>query len=179
VVTNVQAIDQAKSRELAHRATNCVEVTLLWRKLGQRNHLATRRRRHRHRVRGRCPARGRAGRVQPPVRLPAHPGARLAEVCSLPEPPPRPPSLLGTSRSSLAPRKRSTGMARTTTRTRRPTSRAWYSRAEAGSTSWGSLVRAQYRPPQEPAAISGFLCLRGQKPRRHIPRVATKWQQLS
>jgi hypothetical protein len=33
VVTNVQAIDQAKSRELAHRVTSCVEVTLLWRKL--------------------------------------------------------------------------------------------------------------------------------------------------
>ena len=31
--TNVQAIDRAVSRELAHRATSCVEVTLLWRKL--------------------------------------------------------------------------------------------------------------------------------------------------
>ena len=33
MVTNVQAIDRAKSRELAHRVTSCVEVTLLWRKL--------------------------------------------------------------------------------------------------------------------------------------------------
>jgi hypothetical protein len=33
VVMNVQAIEQAKSRELAHRVTSCVEVTLLWRKL--------------------------------------------------------------------------------------------------------------------------------------------------
>jgi hypothetical protein len=33
VVTNVQAIDRAKSRELAYRVTSCVEVTLLWRKL--------------------------------------------------------------------------------------------------------------------------------------------------
>jgi hypothetical protein len=33
VVTKVQAIDRAKSRELANRATSCVEVTLLWRKL--------------------------------------------------------------------------------------------------------------------------------------------------
>jgi hypothetical protein len=33
VVTNVQAIDRAKSRELAHRVTSCVEVTLLWRQL--------------------------------------------------------------------------------------------------------------------------------------------------
>jgi hypothetical protein len=33
VVTNVQALDRAKSRELAHRVTSCVEVTLLWRKL--------------------------------------------------------------------------------------------------------------------------------------------------
>jgi len=33
VVTNVQAIGRAKSRELAHRATSCVEVTLFWRKL--------------------------------------------------------------------------------------------------------------------------------------------------
>jgi hypothetical protein len=33
VVTNVQAIDAAKSLELAHRATSCVEVTLLWRKV--------------------------------------------------------------------------------------------------------------------------------------------------
>jgi hypothetical protein len=33
VVTKVQAIDRAKSRELAHRVTSCVEVTLLWRKL--------------------------------------------------------------------------------------------------------------------------------------------------
>jgi hypothetical protein len=33
VVTNVQAIAPAKSRELAHRVTSCVEVTLLWRKL--------------------------------------------------------------------------------------------------------------------------------------------------
>jgi hypothetical protein len=31
VVTNVQAIDRAKSRELAHRVTSSVEVTLLWR----------------------------------------------------------------------------------------------------------------------------------------------------
>jgi hypothetical protein len=31
VVTNVQAIDRSKSRELAHRATSTVEVTLLWR----------------------------------------------------------------------------------------------------------------------------------------------------
>jgi hypothetical protein len=33
VVTNVQAIEMAKSRELAHRITSCVEVTLFWRKL--------------------------------------------------------------------------------------------------------------------------------------------------
>ena len=31
MVTNVQAIDRAKSRELAHRVTSYVEVTLLWR----------------------------------------------------------------------------------------------------------------------------------------------------
>ena len=31
--TNVQAIDEAVSRELAHRVTSCVEVTLLWREL--------------------------------------------------------------------------------------------------------------------------------------------------
>ena len=33
MVMNVQAIERAKSRELAHRVTSCVEVTLLWRKL--------------------------------------------------------------------------------------------------------------------------------------------------
>jgi len=33
VVTNVQAISRARSRELAHRVTTYVEVTLLWRKL--------------------------------------------------------------------------------------------------------------------------------------------------
>lgn len=33
MVTYVQAIDRAESRELAHRVTSCVEVTLLWRKL--------------------------------------------------------------------------------------------------------------------------------------------------
>ena len=33
MVTNVQAIGRAKSSELAHRVTSCVEVTLLWRKL--------------------------------------------------------------------------------------------------------------------------------------------------
>jgi hypothetical protein len=33
MVTNVQAIDRTDSRELAHRVTSCVEVTLLWRKL--------------------------------------------------------------------------------------------------------------------------------------------------
>ena len=33
VVTNVQTLDRAKSRELAHRVTSGVEVTLLWRKL--------------------------------------------------------------------------------------------------------------------------------------------------
>ena len=33
MVTKVQTIDRAKSRELAHRVTSCVEVTLLWRKL--------------------------------------------------------------------------------------------------------------------------------------------------
>ena len=31
--TNVQTIEQARSRELAHRSTSFVEVTLLWRKL--------------------------------------------------------------------------------------------------------------------------------------------------
>ena len=31
--TNVQTIEQAKARELAHRTTSFVEVTLLWRKL--------------------------------------------------------------------------------------------------------------------------------------------------
>jgi hypothetical protein len=30
---DIQALTTAKSRELAHRATSCVEVTLLWRKL--------------------------------------------------------------------------------------------------------------------------------------------------
>ena len=33
MVTNVQAISRAKSRELAHRVTSYIEVTLLWRKL--------------------------------------------------------------------------------------------------------------------------------------------------
>jgi hypothetical protein len=33
VVANVQAIGRAKPRELAHRVTSFVEVTLLWRKL--------------------------------------------------------------------------------------------------------------------------------------------------
>jgi hypothetical protein len=33
VITNVQAIEAAKSRELAYRITNSVEVTLFWRKL--------------------------------------------------------------------------------------------------------------------------------------------------
>lgn len=33
VVTNVQAISRAKSRELAHRVTSTVEVTLLWRQI--------------------------------------------------------------------------------------------------------------------------------------------------
>ena len=33
MVANVQAIERAKTRELAHRVTSCVEVTLLWRKL--------------------------------------------------------------------------------------------------------------------------------------------------
>jgi hypothetical protein len=33
VATNVQAIDRAKSRELAHRVTSYVEVTLLWRQV--------------------------------------------------------------------------------------------------------------------------------------------------
>jgi hypothetical protein len=33
VVTKMEAFDRAKSRELAHRVTSCVEVTLLWRKL--------------------------------------------------------------------------------------------------------------------------------------------------
>jgi hypothetical protein len=33
VVTNVQAIGRARSRELAHRVTSYIEVTLLWRKL--------------------------------------------------------------------------------------------------------------------------------------------------
>jgi hypothetical protein len=33
VVMQVQAIDRAKSRELAHRATSWIEVTLLWRQL--------------------------------------------------------------------------------------------------------------------------------------------------
>ena len=31
--TNVQAIEQAKTHDLAHRATTFVEVTLLWREL--------------------------------------------------------------------------------------------------------------------------------------------------
>jgi hypothetical protein len=31
VVMNVQAIGRADSRELAHRVTNTIEVTLLWR----------------------------------------------------------------------------------------------------------------------------------------------------
>ena len=33
MVTNVQAISRAKARELAHRVTSCVEVTLFWRKI--------------------------------------------------------------------------------------------------------------------------------------------------
>jgi hypothetical protein len=33
VVANVQAINRAKSRELAHRVTSTVEVTLLWRQI--------------------------------------------------------------------------------------------------------------------------------------------------
>ena len=33
MVINMKAIERAQSRELAHRATSCVEVTLLWRKL--------------------------------------------------------------------------------------------------------------------------------------------------
>ncbi len=33
MVANVQAIERAKTRELAHRVTSCVEVTLLWRRL--------------------------------------------------------------------------------------------------------------------------------------------------
>jgi len=33
VITDVQAIEVAKSRELAHRITSSVEVTLFWRKL--------------------------------------------------------------------------------------------------------------------------------------------------
>jgi hypothetical protein len=33
VVTNTQAIGRAKSRELAHRVTSSIEVTLLWRQI--------------------------------------------------------------------------------------------------------------------------------------------------
>jgi hypothetical protein len=33
VVTNMQAIGRAKSRELAHRVTSTLEVTLLWRQV--------------------------------------------------------------------------------------------------------------------------------------------------
>ena len=33
MVTNMQAIGRAKSRELAHRATSAIEVTLLWRQV--------------------------------------------------------------------------------------------------------------------------------------------------
>lgn len=33
MVANVQAIHRAKSRELAHRVTSTVEVTLLWRQI--------------------------------------------------------------------------------------------------------------------------------------------------
>jgi hypothetical protein len=33
VVTNMQAIGRAKSRELAHRVTSAIEVTLLWRQV--------------------------------------------------------------------------------------------------------------------------------------------------
>jgi hypothetical protein len=33
VVTNVQAISRAKPRELAHRVTSDIEVSLLWRQL--------------------------------------------------------------------------------------------------------------------------------------------------
>lgn len=33
MVTNVQAIDRAKSQELAHRVTSTLEVTLLWRQV--------------------------------------------------------------------------------------------------------------------------------------------------
>jgi hypothetical protein len=33
VITSVQAFEKAKARELAHRITSSVEVTLFWRKL--------------------------------------------------------------------------------------------------------------------------------------------------
>ncbi len=33
MVTNLQPISRAKARELAHRVTSCVEVTLFWRKI--------------------------------------------------------------------------------------------------------------------------------------------------
>jgi hypothetical protein len=33
VVTNVQTIGRARARELAHRATSDIEVTLLWRQV--------------------------------------------------------------------------------------------------------------------------------------------------
>lgn len=33
MVANVQAINRAKSRELAHRVTSTLEVTLLWRQI--------------------------------------------------------------------------------------------------------------------------------------------------
>ena len=42
--------------------------------------------------------------------------------------------------------------------------------------SWGSLVRAQYRPPQEAAANGGFLREEDGQPKRRSRRVATKWQ---
>ena len=33
MVTNLQAIGRAKTRELAHRVTSAIEVTLLWRQV--------------------------------------------------------------------------------------------------------------------------------------------------
>ena len=33
MITNMQAFEKAKARELAHRITSSVEVTLFWRKL--------------------------------------------------------------------------------------------------------------------------------------------------
>src|SRR5439155_19689583 len=50
---------------------------------------------------------------------------------------------------------------------------------ESHSTSWGSLVRAQYRPLPKAAANGGFLRRRRMVSEPDPQRVATKWQRLA